>query len=47
MGDKNPAARKKKAARRAIANERSAKLAKGNAKNAAKKKANMAKMKLQ
>lgn len=39
MGDKNPAAKKKKAAQKVIAKERSAKLAKGNAKNAAKKKA--------
>lgn len=40
MGDKNPAAQRKKAAQKALANERSKKLAKGNAKNAAKKKAN-------
>lgn len=39
MGNKYPAAKKRQAARRAIANERSARLAKGNAKNAAKKKA--------
>ncbi|MDO5292918.1 MAG: hypothetical protein Q4F05_09225 [bacterium] len=43
MGDKNPAARKKKAAQKELAKSRSAKLAKGNAKNAAKKKANKSK----
>lgn len=43
MGDKNPAAQRKKALQKVKANEKSAKLKKGNAKNAAKKKANKAK----
>ncbi|WP_274380789.1 hypothetical protein [Anaerosporobacter faecicola] len=43
MGDKNPAARKKKAAQKLATLERAKKLAQGNEKNAAKKKANRAK----
>lgn len=43
MGDKNPAAKKKKAAQKVATLDRAKRLAQGNAKNAAKKKANNAK----